>query len=134
MYQMAKSKPDNLILFSAGQAEIRTPGDDTVEIEDKVYSRAELRQMNLDTSEYRFLDEDGTFYATLFLKAEAREGMLRAFFDFEDGRKIITPIFWWQKRQGLWELPIGTRLRLHYAFSAKGGTYLTNAEVLKNLL
>ncbi len=133
MYQMLKSNPDNLILFSAGQAEAKASTENTIEIEDKIYSRAELRQMDLDTSEYCFLNEEGTFYATLFLKAEAREGMLRAFFDFEDGRKIITPIFWWQKRQGMWELPIGTHLRLHYAFSAKGGTYLTNAEVLENL-
>lgn len=73
MYQMVKSNPDNLILFSAGQAEAKASTENTIEIEDKIYSRAELRQMDLDTSEYCFLNEEGTFYATLFLKAEARE-------------------------------------------------------------
>ncbi len=69
-------------------------GQQQIAIEDKVYSRAEMRAMEIDTSDYCFLTEAGDFRAQLLLKAEARNEMLRAFFRFEDGRKIITPIFW----------------------------------------
>ena len=93
-------------------------------MENKIYSRVEMREMQLDTNDYHFLDEPGSFYAELSLKAEARDDMLRAFFDFEDGRKIITPIFWWQSKQGLWNIPDRKRLFLHYDLSSKGGVYL----------
>ncbi len=107
------------------------PPASSVQIEDKIYTRSEMRNMNIDTSAYRFLDETGDFYAVLVLKAEAREGMLRLFFDFEDGRKIITPLFWWQRKQGFWDIPVGKPLLLHYGLSSKGGVYLTDAEVLE---
>ena len=94
---------------------------------DKIYSSAELREMQLDTSAYRFLQEVGDFYAELQFKAEARNGMLRAFFLFEDGRHIITPLFWSQRPHGLWALPIGVRLLLHYERSPQGGAFLAQA-------
>jgi len=96
-------------------------------ITDKIYTRAELREMQPDTSAYRFLQEVGDFYAELQFKAEARSGMLRAFFLFEDGRHIITPLFWWQQPHGLWALPIGVRLLLHYERSPQGGVFLAQA-------
>ena len=94
---------------------------------DKIYTRAELREMQLDTSAYRFLQEVGDFYAELQFKAEARNGMLRAFFLFEDGRHILTPIFWWQRPHGLWSLPVGRWLLLHYEYSPQGGVFLAQA-------
>ena len=99
-------------------------------MEDRIYSRAELRRMDLDTSEYQFLSESGDFQAVLVLKAEARDRMLRMFFDFSDGRKIITPLFWWQRKQGLWDIPVGRPLLLHFGDSTRGGVYLNGAEVL----
>ena len=97
---------------------------------DKIYTCEEMRTLGIDTSAYRFLDEIGDFRGELVLKAEARNSNLRAFFDFEDGRKIITPIFWFQRAQGLWDIPVGSRLLLHYGLSSKGGVYLTHAEIL----
>ena len=94
---------------------------------DKIYTRAELREMQPDTSAYRFLQEVGDFYAELQFKAEARNGMLRAFFLFEDGRHILTPIFWWQRPHGLWSLPVGRWLLLHYEYSPQGGVFLAQA-------
>ena len=120
MIQMTDTHIDHLS-FSAGQQQIT--------IEDKVYSRAEMRAMEVDTSDYCFLTEAGDFHAQLLLKAEARDGMLSAFFRFEDGRKIITPIFWWQKRLGLWNIPVGKWLLLHYGLSSKGGVYLMDVEL-----
>ena len=46
----------------------------------KVYSRTEMREMMIDTSEYFFMNESGDFVGTLEMKAEARTGMLRLFF------------------------------------------------------
>ena len=108
-------------LSSAGNAQIDR---------DRIYTCEEMRTLGIDTSAYRFLDEIGDFRGELVLKAEARNGSLRAFFDFEDGRKIITPIFWFQRAQGLWDIPVGSRLLLHYGLSSKGGVYLTHAELL----
>ena len=93
--------------------------------EDKIYTCEEMRTLGIDTSDYRFLDEIGDFRGELVLKAEARNNNLRAFFDFEDGR-----IFWFQRAQGLWDIPVGSRLLLHYGLSSKGGVYLTHAEIL----
>ena len=90
--------------------------------------------MEIDTSDYCFLTETGDYRARLVLKAEAREGMLRAFFRFEDGRMIITPIFWWQQAKGLWNLPVGEWLLLHYGLNGKGGIYLTSAVVVEDKL
>ena len=95
---------------------------------DKIYTRAELREMQLDTSAYRFPQEVGDFYAELQFKAEAHNGMLRAFFLFEDGRHILTPIFWWQRPHGLWSLPVGRWLLLHYEYSPQGGVFLAQAQ------
>ena len=120
MMQMTDTQIDHLS-FSAGQQQSN--------IEDKVYSRAEMRAMEIDTSGYCFLTDTGDFRAQLLLKEEARDGMLRAFFRFEDGRKIITPIFWWQKRLGLWDIPVGKWLLLHYGLSSKGGIYLMDVEL-----
>lgn len=94
---------------------------------DKIYTRAELRTIGMDTSAYRFLQEVGDFYTELQFKAEARNGMLRAFFLFEDGRHILTPLFWWQRPHGLWSLPVGRWLLLHYEYSPQGGVFLAQA-------
>jgi len=117
------------VSFSVGRSKNMAPGIIPLVMEDKIYSRTEMRELEIDTSDYRFLTEVGDFCAQLVLKAEAREGMLRAFFRFEDGRKIITPIFWWQKAKGLWNFPVGEWLLLHYGCNAKGGIYLMDAEV-----
>lgn len=70
----------------------------------KVYSRTEMREMMMDTSEYFFMDESGDFVGTLEMKAEARAGMLRLFLRLSDNRKIITPVFWWQRYLGFYEM------------------------------
>ena len=70
------------------------------------------------------------YIGTLEMKAEARGGMLRLFLRLVDGRKIITPVFWWQGYLGFYEMDNGTRLRLVYGQSSKGSTYLKQIEKL----
>ena len=56
--------------------------------------------------------------------------MLRLFFDFEDGRNIITPVFSWQNYFSLKDVPIGSIVSLTYE-DIKQGIFLTKAEVIE---
>ena len=95
----------------------------------KVLTRTEMRERAIDTSDFMFMDEAGFFFGELVLKAEARGGMLRLFFNLEDGRKIITPVFWWQQYLGFYEMNNHTFLRLQYERNSQGGIYLKKAEI-----
>lgn len=95
----------------------------------KVLTRTEMRERAIDTSEFVFMEEAGFFFGELVLKAEARSGMLRLFFVLEDGRKIITPVFWWQQYLGFYEMDNNVRLRLQYERNSQGGIYLKKAEI-----
>lgn len=99
-------------------------------IQNKVYTRAEMREERIVTSDYRFIDKEGEYFANLILKAGATSGMLRLFFRLSDGRKIITPVFWWQSYLGFYEIDNGTNLRLIYEKNNKGVS-LKPIEILK---
>ena len=98
-------------------------------MEDKVYTQDGLRDENILTMDYRLNLEVGRFVAVLDLKAEARN-CLRVFFTFEDGRKVLVAVQWWQKYLGMYETPIGTKLLLHYGKNSRGEVYLNAAERL----
>lgn len=95
----------------------------------KVLTRTEMRERAVDTSDFVFMDEAGFFFGELVLKAEARGSMLRLFFILEDGRKIITPVFWWQQYLGFYEMDNNVRLKLQYERNSQGGIYLKKAEL-----
>ncbi len=99
-----------------------------INTENKIYTRNEMRRLNILTEEYVFIGEPEEVVATLDMKAEARSGMLRLFFSFSDGRKIITPVFWWQQYLGFYEIPVGTTLRLTYGEGKNGLYSLKKAE------
>ena len=82
-------------------------------MENKVYTQNELKVQNIITMDYALNLEPGEFVAVLDLKAQARN-CLRVFFTFEDGRKIMAVAQWWQRYLGFYEIPVGTRLLLHY--------------------
>ena len=98
-------------------------------IANKVYTREEMREERIHTADYRFIDKAGEYTATLILRAEASPGMLRLFFRLSDGRKIITPVFWWQKYLGFYDTDNGTKVKLIYKENPKG-IFLYAAEVL----
>ena len=95
-------------------------------IANKVYTREEMREERIHTADYCFIDKAGEYTA---MKAEASSGMLRLFFQLSDGRKIITPVFWWQKYLGFYEIDNGTKVKLIYKENPKG-IYLYTAEIL----
>ena len=94
-----------------------------------VYTQSDLRRYNIFTMHYVLNLEPGDFLAVLDLKAEARR-CLRAFFTFEDGRQIMSPVYWWQCYLGLYEIPSGSRVKLHYDENSHGEVYLTAVERL----
>ena len=93
-------------------------------IANKVYTREEMREERIHTADYCFIDKAGEYTATLIMKAEAS-----LFFQLSDGRKIITPVFWWQKYLGFYEIDNGTKVKLIYKENPKG-IYLYTAEIL----
>lgn len=96
-------------------------------IENKVYTSLEMMQERIYTGDFYRMEEPCQVIGRLVLKAESREGIMRAFFVLEDGRKIFTPVFWWQQYLYLVETPIGTRFRLTYVKNPKG-IHLDKAE------
>lgn len=95
----------------------------------KVYTREEMREARIFTGDYIFIDKAGEYIATLEMKAEASSGMLRLFFRLSNGTKIITPVFWWQKYLGFYNIDNGTNLKLIYKENPKG-IYLNAVEIL----
>ena len=98
-----------------------------MQFENRIYSRAELREREIDTCDYTIMTEPGDVEATLILKAEVRNRMLRLFFVLSDGRKILTPVFWWQRSKGFFDLEVGARYRLSYVPGKDGYAKLGSA-------
>ena len=96
-------------------------------MENKVYTQNELKAQNIITMDYVLNLEPGEYVAVLDLKAQARN-WLRVFFRFEDGRKIMAAAQWWQRYLGLYEMPVGTHLLLHYKENSRKEVYLDAVE------
>ena len=98
-----------------------------MQFENRIYSRAELREREIDTGDYAIMTEPREVEGTLILKAEARNRMLRLFFVLSDGRRILTPVFWWQRGAGFYDLEVGARYRLRYVPGKDGYAKLGTA-------
>ena len=98
-----------------------------MQFENRIYSRAELREREIDTGDYAIMTDAEEVEGTLLLKADARNRMLRLFFVLSDGRKILTPVFWWQRSKGFFDLEVGARYRLSYVPGKDGYAKLGSA-------
>lgn len=98
--------------------------------ENKLYSCTEMQRQNILTDDYELMSEPEEVTATLTLKAAARNGMVRLFFVFSDGRKVITPVFWWQRGKGFFDLTVGETYHLRYTPGKNGMVVLASAEPL----
>ncbi len=102
-----------------------------MQTQDKVYSTEEMQREHIFTEEYTFNLTPGIFVAKLDMKAEANfKRCLRVFFTFDDGRKVIATVHWWQKYLGLYFIPVGSRLALKYTEKEDGRVFLSDVEVL----
>ena len=98
-----------------------------MQFENRIYSRAEMREREIDTSDFAIMTEAEEVEGTLVLKADARNRMLRLFFVLSDGRKILTPVFWWQRSAGFYDLTVGQKYRLTYVPGKDGYAKLGTA-------
>ena len=94
-----------------------------------VYTQSDLKRYNILTMDYVLNLEPGDYLAVLDLKAETSR-CLRAFFTFDDGRKILAAVHWWQKYLGLYDIPNGSRVKLSYRANSRGEVYLTAVEMV----
>lgn len=95
----------------------------------EIYTRQEFRDLGYEVNNYVLNTLVGKFPAKLEMKAWGKNRKLRAFFKFEDGRKIIAPAYPYQRYLGLCELPIGTDVLLTYEEVTEERVYLTEVEV-----
>ena len=93
-------------------------------MEDKIYTTDELVEAGIYTTDFDFMDKPGEYIGTLLFKGSSYRGLLRLFFLLEDGRKILTPVFKWQKYLGFFHIPVGTKLLLTYVNGRDGKVYL----------
>ena len=100
------------------------------EIENRTYTQDELEHFGIMTIGYELNLEPGTFLARFDLRASVRNRSdLRVFFTFDDGRKVIASVKWFQQHLGFHDIPIGAQVLLTYTRNSKGNVYLTKAEV-----
>ena len=97
-------------------------------IPNKIYTTDELVDEGIFTTDFSFMDKPGEYVGTLLVRGNSRHRMLRLFFQMEDGRKIITPVFNWQRYLGFFEIPNGTMLKLTYQDGRDGKVILVKAE------
>ena len=95
-----------------------------------VMTRQEFAASDYYQNDYEFNTEIGTFEATVIMKAEAHEGTLRVFLEFDDGRRIIAPVYWFNGYLGFRKIPNGSRVRISYMERASG-VYPGKAELIK---
>jgi hypothetical protein len=93
-------------------------------MEDKIYTTDELIEAGIYTTDFDFMDKPGEYVGTLLYKGSSYRGLLRLFFLLEDGRKILTPVFKWQKFLGFFQIPAGTKLCLTYVNGRDNMVYL----------
>ena len=93
-------------------------------MEDKIYTTDEPAEAGIYTTDFDFMDKPGEYIGTLLFKGSSYRGLLRLFFLLEDGRKILTPVFKWQKFLGFFHIPVGTKLRLIYVNGREDMVYL----------
>ena len=85
-----------------------------------VMTRQEFAASDYVRNDYEYNTEVGTFEAKLVMKAEAHGRKLRVFLEFDDGRKIIAPVYWFNGYLGFREIPNGSRVRITYMERASG--------------
>lgn len=89
----------------------------------------EMRELSIDTSCYRYNRDPGTYRAIIDLMAEARKkGTLRVFLTFEDGKKIIAPVYWWQDELGFRYRKPGDMVDITYEKCEDGRVFPKAAE------
>lgn len=100
--------------------------------EDTILTCDQMRQFNVQTGEYQFMDEEGCYTGVLDFRAYGNSRKMRLFFTLDDGRKIISLVFWWDKDYlGFKNIPNGTYLCLHYKVDDNGVLNLKSYDIIE---
>ena len=86
----------------------------------EILSFEEMREKEIATDEYRLNLEEGSFNAVLEFLAEGKKGTLRAFFRFDDGRKVFAQLQYFNNYLGILKIPHNTPICICYEKSARG--------------
>lgn len=105
-----------------------SPSEVSVVEKTRAYSKHQMDCLCKDTSDYKFNYQEGTFTATLVLKAWTNKSKLRTFWNFEDGRKVLAVIPFYLKELDMQDVPTGTRMELVFSAKENGNVYLTGAK------
>jgi len=98
--------------------------------EKRAYSQAQFQALGIDTDDYKFNQQAGTFTAILDIKVWGNNKNVLAFFTVDDGRKFIASVPDFKGFFGLPDIPLGTKLELTYAPNKKGKVYITEIQRL----
>ncbi len=105
----------------------------------KIYSQSELYENGINTDDYELNTEGGEFVGMLKLKAwtskarmRGKNKAIRAFFELDDGRKVIAMIqpFRIEQFALISAAEIGELIRLRFETSSSGFVFLAELEVL----
>ena len=95
-----------------------------------IMTRREFAESEYARNDFTINTKVGTFEATVIMKAEAHEGTLRVFLQFDDGRRIIAPVYWFNGYLGFRRIPNRSRVRISY-MERSSGVYPGKAELIK---
>lgn len=105
----------------------------------KIYTQNELYENEIDTDAYKLNIEAGEFVGVLKLKAWTSKSRakghgkaVRAFFELDDGRKIIAMIQPFRSEQiaMISAAEIGEMIKLRFETSSSGFVFLAELEIL----
>lgn len=101
-----------------------------MEDEKRALSWQQFVESGFDGRDYQFPDFEGIFEATVACKRWNRNKSLLVYLDFDDGRKIMTSAWSDKNYLGLADIPLNAHVSVSFQLSAKGVSYLRNAEVI----
>lgn len=97
-------------------------------MEKRALSQNEFISSDFDGREYQYVEDEGTFTATLVCKRWCKKCNMLAYFDFDDGRKVAASAWNTTNYLGLGEIPSGSKVKLTFKNSKKGVSYLREVE------
>lgn len=82
-------------------------------------------------NDYNFMDEEGTFTATLVYKLYGKKNNIVVYLDFDDGRKVVSVAYKESDYLGIKDIEVDSRVEVTYEQSNSGIYRLTEINVIE---
>lgn len=82
-------------------------------------------------NEYNFMDEEGTFIATLVYKLYGKKNNIVVYLDFDDGRKIVSVAYKESDYLGIKDIEVDSRVEVTYEQTKSGIYRLSKINVIE---